>query len=82
MCHARTLHLQFSGLLVIKTLFHLLHHLIYTEAGRLHARRELLESFQELFDEKLGSIGSVDAVNHPIKIGVGGDVRPFERVCA
>ncbi len=67
-------------LLIVKTLFHLFQHLIDAEAGRLHARWEFLESFQELPDQKLRRIGQVDAVNQPIPVGVRGNVRSFEWV--
>jgi len=61
---------------------HLGNHLIDGKTGRLHARRELLERRQKLGHDGLPGVHQVDTVNHPVPVGVGGDVRPLERVRA
>ncbi len=39
---------QLAKRLVVKTLFHLLHYLVYAKAGGFHAWREFLEGLQEI----------------------------------
>ena len=66
----------------VQSLFHLGQHLIDAEASWLHARREFHEGVQKLPDDVLRGISQVCVIKHPIPIGVGGDIRPFERVSA
>lgn len=60
----------------------LLHHLIDGEARRLLAWWVLNKCVQEIANELLRRQEQVNVINYPVPVGVRGDVRPLEGVCA
>src|SRR6516164_1861234 len=64
------------------TLLQFLQYLINGEARCLLARGEILERRQEPAHDMLRRHKKENMVEHPIPVGVRGDVCKFERVCA